>query len=74
MPNVTISLDEKILRASREYARTRNMSLNALIRQLLEQQVLRADANWIDACFSLMDNLGVNSKGRRWKREDLYDV
>jgi predicted transcriptional regulator len=74
MPNVTISLDEDILRAGREYARKRNMSLNALIRQLLEQRVRRAEVNWIDACFERMDEASVNSGGRKWKREDLYDV
>lgn len=74
LPNVTISLDKEVLRASRQYARARNISLNALIRQLLEQRVRRTEATWIDACFALMDGLDVDSGGRTWKREDLYDV
>jgi len=74
MPNLTISLDEEVLRASREYARKRNVSLNALIRQLLEQRVRRTEATWIDACFERVDRLAVDSGGRSWKREDLYDV
>jgi len=74
MPNLTISLDEDVLRASREYARARNVSLNALIRQLLEQRVRRTEANWIEACFERMDAAGADSGGRNWKREELYDV
>jgi predicted transcriptional regulator len=74
MPNVTISLDEDVLRASREYARKRDLSLNALIRELLEHRVRRSDAAWIDACFERMDRAAVDSGGRNWKREDLYDV
>lgn len=74
MPNLTISLDEEVLRASREYARKRNLSLNALIRQLLEQRVRRVEATWIDACFERMDAARVDSGGRSWRREDLYDV
>jgi hypothetical protein len=74
MPNVTISLDKEVLRASRQYARARNISLNALIRQLLEQRVRRTETTWIDSCFALMDSLDVDSGGRKWTREDLYDV
>lgn len=74
MPNVTISLDEDMLRAGREYARRRNLSLNALIRELLEHRVRRTEATWIDACFERMDRAAVDSGGRGWKREDLYDV
>ena len=74
MPNVTISLDDDVLRASREYARKRDLSLNALIRELLEHRVRRSDAAWIDACFERMDRATVDSGGRNWKREDLYDV
>ena len=74
MPNVTISLDEDTLRAVREYAHRQNTSVNALIRQLLEQRVRRSDGAWIDGCFAAMDALAVNSGGRTWQREDLYDV
>jgi len=74
MPNVTISLDEEVLRAGREYARKRNTSLSALIRELLEHRVRRGDATWIDACFERMDRAAVDSGGRDWRREDLYDV
>ena len=74
MPNVTISLDEAILKASREYASRHGISLNALVRSMLESRVVRDDAGWLDACFALMDRAAVNSGGRSWKREDLYDV
>jgi hypothetical protein len=74
MPNVTISLDEEILKASREYASRHGMSLNALVRKMLESRVVRGDTDWLDACFALMDKAAVDSGGRSWKREDLYDV
>ena len=74
MPNVTISLDEETLRASREYASRHGMSLNALIRNTLTSRVVRQEADWLDDCFALMDRAKVNSGGRSWKREDLYDV
>lgn len=48
--------------------------MNALIRSLLEQTVKDDSIQWIDECFSLMDRANVHSEGKRWKREDLYDV
>jgi hypothetical protein len=74
MPNITISLDEDLLREGREYAKKHNTSVNALIRKLLEQTVRSRSKDWIDACFKMMDQAEANSKGKRWKREDLYDV
>jgi hypothetical protein len=73
MPNITISLDEDLLKSGRRYAEKHQTSVNALIRKLLEQTVrLQSDA-WLVECFTLMDRAGANSKGQRWQREDLYD-
>jgi hypothetical protein len=73
MPNITISLDEDLLKSGRRYAEKHQTSMNALIRKLLEQTVrLQSDA-WLVECFDLMDRSGGDSKGRRWQREDLYN-
>ncbi len=74
MPNVTISINEKLLKKSREYARKKNTSLNAMIRKLLEQTVESHSGLWLDECFTNMDKVKVNSRGKKWKREDLYDT
>lgn len=74
MPNITISLDEDLLKAGRQYAEEHNTSLNNLFRKLLVRTVKFSSDDWIDECFSLMDRAKANSKGRCWKREDLYDV
>jgi hypothetical protein len=74
MPNITISLDEDLLREGRQYAKKHNTSVNALIRKLLEQTVRSRSKDWIDECFKMMDQAEANSQGKRWKREDLYDV
>lgn len=74
MPNITISLDEDLLKAGRHYAKKHNTSVNALIRKLLKQTVISQSKDRLDECFVLMDKAKVNSQGKRWKREDLYDV
>ena len=74
MPNITISLNEDLLKSGRRYAEKHQTSVNTLIRKFLEQTV-RSDSNdWIEECFRLMDRAKANSGGRRWKREDVYDV
>ena len=74
MRNVTITLDDDLLKSGRRYAKKHGTSLNALIRRLLEGAVTSQSKDWLEECFHLMDEAGVSSGGRRWRREDLYDV
>jgi hypothetical protein len=75
MPNITISLDEEIIKSGRKYAREHQTSLNALIRKLLEENIgLKKQEAWADECFAVMDHAAADSGGQKWKREDLYDV
>ena len=74
MPNITISLDDLLLKTGRQYAAKHGTSVNALIRNLLEKAVKSDSTDWVDECFALMDRANVQSKGGQWKREDLYDV
>jgi len=74
MPNITISIDDNLLKSGRQYAEKHQTSVNALIRNLLEQTVRNDSTQWVEECFALMDRANVHLKGERWKREDLYDV
>lgn len=74
MKNITLSIDDDLLEKGREYARSHNISLNVLVRRLLEQAVVRKDSQWLDEMFRLMDKAKVSSKGKRWTRDELYRV
>ena len=74
MPNITLSMDEKLMEAGRRYAREHHTSLNALIRKLLAGTVAPKSEDWLQNTFQLMDQAKGDSKGKKWKREDLYDV
>ncbi len=74
MTNITISIDDDLLKSSREYAKKHDISLNALLRKLLNQTVSNESGQWLDECFELMDRTNGNSNGEKWSREDLYDV
>jgi len=74
MPNITISLEEDLLKSGRRYAEKHGTSLNALIRKTLKQTVRSESGDWLNECFDLMDQANGDSKGKSWKRGDLYDV
>ena len=73
MSNVTISIQDDLLKVSREYARSHRQSLNGLIRALLERTVRRSGKeNWLKGTFRLMDRAQADSRGKTWRREELY--
>lgn len=75
MKNVTIAIDEQTLEAGRAYARAHHTSLNRMIRDLLRRTVLKESrATWADEFLKLAAEAGGDSRGRKWKREDLYRV
>jgi len=75
MSNITISIPDDLLKAGREYAQKQKTSLNALIRQTLEKTVIDPSNNaWLEESFECMDKIQANSKGKKWSREDLYDI
>ncbi|MBI5014112.1 MAG: hypothetical protein HZB55_01305 [Deltaproteobacteria bacterium] len=74
MPNITLSIDDELLRAGRQYAQAHDETLNGLVRKLLAQTVSNGDSRWLDECFAMMDRAQAHSGGKPWNREDLYDV
>ena len=74
MPNITLSIPEDLLQEGRKYAKKNNTSLNALIRDLLQKTFLRQRSGFLGDFFTLADRNPVSSKGKKWKREDLYEA
>jgi hypothetical protein len=74
MKNITLSMDENLLKAGREYARKHNISFNDMVRKLVEQAVLSPKDQWLEDTFSLMDTLSVSSEGATWTRDELHRV
>jgi hypothetical protein len=72
MKNITLSIDDDILKRGREYARSHNISFNSLVRKLIEQTVKKNTINWVDDMFDYIDKNISSSQGITWKREELY--
>lgn len=74
MKNITLSIDEDVLQAGREYARQHHVSFNVLVRKLIEQTAVQKKSRWLEDTFTLMDRANVSVAGRPWRREELYRV
>lgn len=74
MKNITLSMDEELIKAGREYAKVHHTSFNNLIRSLVQKTVKGESAQWVLDTFELMDETNASSEGQKWSREDLYRV
>ncbi len=70
--NITLAIDDKIVKEARQVASNMGKSLNQLIRDYLEQLTSQqqAHANFME--FSMLSGRG-NSKGWRFNREELHE-
>lgn len=72
MKNVTLSMDEELLEAGRDYAARQGTTLNQLVRDLLDRTTRQDRSAQVAEMFRLMDAHRGDSRGKRWKRDDLY--
>ena len=76
MPNITLSVDDEVVRKVRKYAIDKNTTLTAIVRDHLKSI---ADLDEISKDLAInrlresFTRYGRNMGQRRWKREDLYD-
>ena len=75
MTNLTITVDEEILRTARIRALEQGSSVNALLREYLESFAGRNAVyeRAIQGLDAIAESTQSGSGGRRWTREDLYD-
>lgn len=71
--NLTIALDDQLIKRARLYAAERGTTLNVLLRQLLEEEVGDRVNLTANETFRLMDEAGPQPTPGKWSREDVYD-
>jgi plasmid stability protein len=74
MTNLTIVLDEAVIRSARIRAISEGTSVSAKVREFLaqyaqEQPIFSPGQGFLD----LAQSSGANAQGGRWAREDAYD-
>lgn len=72
--NLTVQLDDDVIRAAKVVAARRGTSVSALVASQLEDLVAR-DARYREAEARARDLLASPAPrgGRRWRREDLHE-
>ena len=76
MANLTLSIDDNTLRAARIRALEQGTSVNAVVREYLEQYAQRETAREAVSAFLKRAERSKASSGpggRSWTREELYD-
>ena len=76
MANLTITVDDEVLRRARIRALEQGTSVNALLREYLEafarsSPLRRAVAEFLD--LARASKSGSGPKGRTWSRDDAHD-
>jgi plasmid stability protein len=76
MTNLTLTVDEEVLRRARIRALELGTSVNALVREYLRQLAGRSTAaEGVAEFFQATKGAGASSgpEGRAWTRDELYD-
>jgi antitoxin component of RelBE/YafQ-DinJ toxin-antitoxin module len=75
MKNITLSVDEKVLAQARRYAAEHNTSINALVRQYLEQIAGNNERarQAMRELRAMSDRSTAEAGPVRWKRDDLHE-
>jgi hypothetical protein len=75
MPNLTITVDEKVLKKARIKALEEGTSVNALLRSFLERYVRDVEVRKkaIEDILSLSRSSSASSRGKRWTRDELHE-
>ena len=71
MANVTLSIDDELLKRGRRYAQARGTSLNSLVRKLLVDAVSSPEGS-IDSMIERLRQSSGDSQGRKFSREELH--
>jgi len=71
--NVTLALDEGLLKRAQAKAKKMNRSLNALIRDQLIMITSDVSEDVIKEFIQVTDEVAGSSRGKKWSRSELYD-
>jgi hypothetical protein len=71
--NLTISLDEDLIKAGKRYAKLQGTSIDELFRDFLRKRVVGAtNDETAEQMMEALDEAVGDSKGKKWSREDAY--
>lgn len=75
MSNLTITVDDEVLKRARIRALQEGTSVNAELRRYLQTYsgIRKSSSEAVKAIFKLADEHPCSSHGKKWTRDDIYD-
>ena len=74
MANLTLTIDDEVLKRARVLALERGTSVNALVREFLQRLAHdEAELEAIAAGIDAIADASIARRGARWARDDLYE-
>ena len=76
MPNITLSVDDEVIKKVRKIAIDKNTTLTAMVREFLTSVATRDAQEKIEAAKRLQMSFKTISRDmgqRKWSREDLHE-
>ncbi len=74
----TVYLDADLHKALKVKAAETSKSISDLVNEAVRESMAEYNTedtvSWLEDSFQLMDEACADSRGKKWKREDLYDV
>ena len=72
--NITLSVDDEVVRIARKRAEAMGTSINQMVREYLEDMAGKSDAEARAEEFSRLSRLSRgDSNGWKWNREEIYE-
>jgi Family of unknown function (DUF6364) len=71
--NLTLAIDDHVLRAARKIAAEQDTTVNQLVREYLERLISDRRKIAREKLLEFMDNSTATFDTTKWKREDLYE-
>ena len=77
MANLTLTIDDELLSKARQRAAREKTSVNAVVREFLENYARADDEEHARNLIALMDEIVAkdrpSSGGKKWTRDEIYD-
>jgi hypothetical protein len=78
MANLTLSVDEEVLKRARIRALEENTPVNAVLGRFLKEyarldEIRRSHLSALDRLLKIANESPIDRGGRRWSRDELYD-
>ena len=73
--NITFSADAQLIKTASEFAKAHGTTLNKMIRVFLTSLIAEnGSEKYVDYFLQMVEQIQVDSKGKQWTRNEIYEL